>query len=147
MFHTVSSVSGNFLTLIVCLYCALRGGRPEKIVAVFLIFDALFIYLLQDREHWLDPQHRLLLNDLIVFVVFSVMVSTTRRRWMIPETALQILCILLHFLVIWRPGVHAYTYMSGLVALNYAEMVVFAFGAWQVGVLRDRARRPEAALK
>lgn len=141
--HTPAGIMSATVCLIVCLY-ALSTGRTSERVGAAACLVGLLTVVVQDRVDWLDPERRLLAVDGAMLVIFACLACRTQRKWVIPATAAQLLCVLIHFMVVGRVrDFHQRAYLTAEAAFNYVVLAALAWGAWGIG-RRPLGRRSSA---
>ena len=142
--HTLAGQLSVFICLTVCVYAIRVGRTPERVAATAQGACALCLIFVQDRVHWMDPEHRVLGLDALLLIVLVGLTSATKRRWLIIATAAQILAVSIHFIIFHMHLKSALAYLTVDNALGYLVSAALAVGAWQVAQVRRASRMASA---
>lgn len=110
------------------------GGRLERKVAIANVIAWLATITVQDRANWLDPQWGILVVDLCFLAALLWWALRSRRFWILPATAFQLLAAFTHLAMIVDSGVRAWAYLTGLIIWSYlvlTSLAVGTFTAWR----------------
>lgn len=131
MWQSFAVVTGFLVMGVVCLYALIKGGRPEKIVAVIIAVAWLASSLLQDRLNILSPQWGVAALDAVLFFVFLGMALYWRRGWLIVACATQLLTAATHFTQVLDPRLFALGVITAYYLWSYATLIALAWGTYQ----------------
>ncbi len=134
MLDTLYSQVGAVFTVLVVAFAFLKGDEPEKIGAGAYAMGWVASMLVQDDGNLHGVQWSMLAVDVAMLSVLGGLVWKSRRAWTVWATALQLLVIASHamMLIDRRPPVSAYYFVINLAA--YGLLVAIAVGtfwAWQ----------------
>lgn len=119
---------GFVVMALVCLYALIKGGRPEKIVAIVIAVAWAASSLLQDRIHILSPQWGVAWLDVVLFAVLVIMALRWRRVWLIFASATQLLTAATHFTALLDPRIFALAIITAYYIWSYATLGALAWG-------------------
>lgn len=114
------------------IYAWLRGGGPERAVAIILVadvvLDPLFHLFLAKRFSMVDPTHLTL--GLIYLVAFVAIALRAQRLWTLWLCAFHGLSVLSHVTKALDLGIHPVIYAVMQVIWSYAILALLIFGIW-----------------
>lgn len=140
--HTPSGQTSALVWMLVCACAAVWGRTPERVGAAACWLAMIATVLVQDRVMWIDPERRLLAIDVGLFIVFACLATSTRRRWVIPAAAAQLLSVLVHFLILQKSQhLNERTFLTAIGSLSYLVILSLGWGVWQI---KDESRRQAA---
>ena len=122
------------------LFAIAKGGREEKIAAVYFALAALAAPWILDKR-WAGTQWAVFAVDVGYLVLLLVLALRSAKWWPIPAAAFQLLAILTHVASLIDHQLRAWAYVTAGVIWTYlglAAIVVGTFNTW-------RARRQPAA--
>lgn len=114
------------------VYAWLRGGGPERAVAIILVADVLLDPLLHlflaKRFSMVDPTHLML--GAFYLAAFVVIALRARRLWTLWLCAFHGLSVLSHVAKALDLGIHPVIYAGLQVIWSYAILALLIFGIW-----------------
>lgn len=146
MLQTLSAQIGVAIFIAVIGLVLWKGDRPERWAAGALLTALVVNILVQDRNNWMDPEHRFLVVDLVLFAVFLRLAVVYGRAWLMIATAFELLSMLTHLAVILHLGIGPVAYLTVTVGFSYGVLASLAFGGWQAHERRKRARPSRGPL-
>jgi len=114
MFQSVQQgvlIIGSMLMLAYALW---RGGRPERVAAVFMAATWGLSWLLVDPTDWDRPQEGLLAVDVAVLAFFCVLIWRSSRRWPIFAAGFQLQSVLTHVAIGLGWDIGGWLYVTAL---------------------------------
>ena len=116
----------------VSAYAFLRGGRPERTVAIANIVAYLATIAVQNRQDWFHPQWSMLTVDVAFLALLVGMALLVDRYWLLFAAAFQLLGVVTHLAIIADPSVRSLAYLRSLGIWGYMVLVALAAGAYGV---------------
>lgn len=116
------------------------GDRPARLAAMGLLASISAMLLLQDREAWIDPAHRILAIDTAYLALLAALSIRSPRAWLIAATALQLLAATTDVVIIFDHLAAARAWLTVTFGFGWA---VFACILW--GGFSARGRRSPLA--
>jgi hypothetical protein len=139
LFATLPQQVWAVLMLLVSVYALLKGGAPERIVAVANVIAWLASPLAENVGDWADPQWGLLAVDAAFLAVLLALAMTTDRTWLLWASAFQLLAVATHAAMMADRSVGAWAYITAGVIWSYLVLASLAAGTW----LQQRWRQGE----
>jgi hypothetical protein len=136
--HLAPNNSQIWLAVMIAVsaYAFMRGGRPERMVAIANIVAYLATIAVQNRQDWFHPQWSMLAVDVAFLALLVGMALMVDRYWLLFASAFQLLGVVTHLAIIADPSVRSLAYLRSLGIWGYMVLVALAVGAYGV------ARRP-----
>ncbi|HEV2532497.1 hypothetical protein [Phenylobacterium sp.] len=124
-----------------CLFAIVKGGREERIAAVYFALAALAAPWLLDRR-WAGTQWAMFAVDLGYLALLLTLAMRSPKWWPIPAAAFQLLAVVTHIASLVDHQLRAWAYVTAGVIWTYlglAAIVVGTFNHWR--------GRPQPAAK
>ena len=115
--------------VLLCGFALLRGGKPERIAAVLLLFDWLSTPLLQGHDAYRHAEMPIFLMDGVVSAALILIALSTNRYWPMWAAAFQILEVLMHVAMLIDHKVRPRAYFIGMEISSYLIIFALALGA------------------
>ena len=137
MFSTPASQIGLAVTMIVCLFAAWAGSRPQKVVAAIIFVGWIASAAVQDRS-FLHPQFLTLALDVGLAIILLYLAVTWRPLWLTALAAFQVLTMATHFAKILDPRIWPRASITAYLIWSFMVVACLAWGG--VAGLLDRQR-------
>jgi hypothetical protein len=129
-------------TALVCGFALIRGGAPERLVALTFLAGATASTLISIRFHFPPDgfQPAIFCVDMLMLVCIGGVMLKANRYWPIAVAALQFLSVLGHLIKLLDPNMVTVLYWIANTFWAVPQIVILG-----VGTIRHvhRARRPE----
>lgn len=116
-----------------------RGGRLEKLFALLNLAAWLATVAVMNPRSLVDPQWGIFAVDAAMLAAMIWMSLATRRTWILPATAFQLLTVVTHIAIMADPGVRLRAYLAGLAIWGWMVLACLAVA------MIPRLRRGEAS--
>lgn len=116
-----------------------RGGRLEKLFALMNLAAWLATVAVMNPRSLVDPQWGIFAVDAAMLAAMIWMSLATRRIWILPATAFQLLTVVTHIAIMADPGVRVRAYLAGLAIWGWMVLACLA------AAMMSRLRRGEAS--
>jgi hypothetical protein len=105
---------GWFALGLTCVIAFWRGGRPERLGAVFSVAGWIVTPVVEIRTDWYQPQVGIFAVDVAMLVLLAGLAFRYRRYWAICAAAFQAVMVLTHigFLINPRMLYRAYYFAN-----------------------------------
>lgn len=115
-----------------CLYCALRGGAPERIGAAILLVGSLLTAaaLSSTATIYRSLEVGVVLVDAATLLGFVILALRADRLWPLCIAALQLVGTAGHAVKLADPQVIPYAYAFALRFWGYPMVLVLLIGTW-----------------
>lgn len=114
-----------------CLYAALRGGAPERIVAAAFIVAAVATAFtgtgLPSRE---GTRWGVFAVDTLLLIALIATALRAHRIWILPTCSLQLLTVLAHCVNALLPGIGPWPYAASIMWTSLLMPPLLAFGTY-----------------
>ena len=130
----------NILLAACALYAFVRGGAPEKVVAVAFIAAAAATYLFQPVEYggYRGVEPPILLIDTGLLLVLVAVALAANRFWPIWIASFQFFTLLVHVARAYQADVLPVVYFAVISRIAYPMLIMLATGTM---LHFDRQRR------
>jgi hypothetical protein len=128
--HTPTQIIWLVALLLVSGYALLKGGRPERIVAVANLLASFLTPLMPDSANAADPEWGTLFLDIAFLAVLLGTCLVTDRLWLLFATAFQLLGVAIHIAIVADPGVGGWAFMTALIIFSYLVLFSLGVGTW-----------------
>jgi hypothetical protein len=114
-----------------CVYAAIRGGAPEKLVAAAFVTAAVGTALtghgvpLQGQTWW-----GVFAVDAVLLITLVAISLRARRLWTLPVSSLQLLTVLAHIVNMILPGDRPWPYAASITITSLLMPPLLAFGTF-----------------
>jgi len=112
------------------LYAFVRGGAPERVVAVAFIAAATASFMARPLAHvrYQDTEVGLLLIDAALLVVLVAVALWANRFWPIWIAAFQLFALLVHIAMLYQQDVLPIVYFVVISRIAYPMLVMLLVG-------------------
>ncbi len=111
-----------------CGFALWKGGRPERLVAMAMVLELVVGTGLRSIERLEDPRYISLALDFAVLLSVLYAAFTSRWKWPLVASALQILSVLAYITRIIDPSIHSWAYVTVNIALGYGLLAALIYG-------------------
>lgn len=129
MFLALRLLYASALAL-VCVFAFRSGGRAERWGAGILLVGSLLTLVVEETPYfdWATAREGLLLVDMATLAALFALSARTDRFWPLWATALHLIAVATHFVMLFSPGrvVRAYALAQGFWA--YPMFVCIVIG-------------------
>lgn len=122
----------------VCGLALWRGGRLEKLFALMMLAAWLVTVAVMNPASLVDPQWGIFAVDAVLLAAMVWMSLATRKVWILPATAFQLLTVVTHVAILADPGVRVRAYLAGLAIWGWMVLACLALAM----IPRLRRARP-----
>lgn len=91
-----------------------RGGRLERLFALMMLAAWLATVGVMNPARLVDPQWGIFAVDLALLAAMVWLSLASRKVWILPATAFQLLTVVTHIAILADPGVRVRAYLAGL---------------------------------
>jgi len=115
------------------LYALVRGGTPERLVALVMIIGVALTPIVANpaSRRFYGIETGLLTLDLLILLAFVVIALRANRFWPMGIVALHSMSVLGHFLKFGDPHLIRSAYMVMLAFWIYPQLLVLVLGTWR----------------
>jgi len=117
------AAAGSIVYFVVCCFALLRGGPPERLVAVFMLVNFIAVPLLFNRHDVRSNLTLLILGDALILLVILACLFQWRRIWLVFGAASQALSILVTWATLLELKISGWVYESTDIVANYGLLL------------------------
>lgn len=132
MFEFIWGYVGAASVLLVCLFALAKGEEGERIGGGALLMSWFLSVVAQRTLGYLATPWPIFLIDLVLLAVFVSLVWKSSRSWPVWASALQLLCVASHSMVLMklRPEVSAFYTVVNMA--GYGILVALGVGTFLI---------------
>lgn len=121
----------NALLALCSIYAFVRGGAPERLVALAFIAAAIATYVAQPaaRASYHAVELNILLADAGLLIALVAVALTANRFWPIWIAALQFFALLVHVAKAYQADILPVVYFAVIARIAYPMVIMLALGA------------------
>lgn len=119
MFDTLRYLAGAVFFFGVIAYALWKGDWPERVTAAAMLAAMLLTPLVFRHAAFADPQWAVAAVDLALLAVLSLVVTVSRRFWLLLALSVHALGAASHVALIFDPRIKALAYLSSIVIWSY----------------------------
>lgn len=127
----ITNIMFSLMLPLGCLYAAIRGAAPERLVAAAFVAAAVGTALtglnlpVAGQTRW-----GVFAVDTALFAVLVVIALNARRLWTLPVASFQLLTVLAHVVNIILPGDRPWPYAASITITSLLMPPLLAFGTY-----------------
>lgn len=134
MLNSLDAQLGTAIAVVIVAFAFLKSDKPERIGAGTYALGLFASLLVQGNGQLTGPHWGLMLIDAAIVAIYASLAWKSRRAWPVWATALQVLIVMTHLLMIIdrRPPPAAfYTVMNIASSAILAAMAIGVVQAWR----------------
>lgn len=123
----------NLWLLVICGYAVIRGGAPERLVAIFLAVAAATTFVVQRQASLVfhEVEIDILLIDVALLIALAVVALRADRFWPLWMIGFHGLTLMVHAAKAYEPNLVPLIYGLAVGKLAYPMLAILAVATWR----------------